>query len=119
MSMFDTVKEKTAKLFGIQHVDFASISHAAYDLVQQNGGIPGLQAKFQAAGLSDLFQSWVSDGEKLSITPEQVQKIFGSESLKLVAEKAGISPADFNTKLAEYLPKIVGDLTPAQPNVSL
>ena len=112
MTMFDTVKQKAAKLFGIQHTDFASLSRAAYDLLEQNGGIPGLQARFQAAGLGEIFQSWLSGEAKLPISAEQVQKIFGTESLRLVAEKESLPAKDFSEKLAESLPKIIEALAP-------
>lgn len=110
MTMFETVKAQAAKLIGIQNTDFASILKAANDLIEENGGIPGLQAKFKAVGLEDIFQSWVSGESKRSITTEQVEQVFGSESVKREAGKLGLTEDDLSAKLATYLPKAVEKL---------
>jgi uncharacterized protein YidB (DUF937 family) len=86
---------------------------AVLQMIQnQPGGISGLLQQFHEKGLGDLVNSWVGSGENAQISPDQVQKVLGTEQVQQVAEKAGISPEAASSKLAEYLPMIVDKLTP-------
>jgi uncharacterized protein YidB (DUF937 family) len=86
---------------------------AVLQMIQnQPGGISGLLQQFHEKGLGELVNSWVGSGENAQISPDQVQKVLGTEQVQQVAEKAGISPEAASSKLAEYLPMIVDKLTP-------
>jgi len=77
-----------------------------------NGGLAGLLEKFKAGGLANLTDSWVSSGENLPISAEQVQSVFGAEQIQQMASKAGIAPEALSGKLAELLPQVVDKATP-------
>jgi uncharacterized protein YidB (DUF937 family) len=86
---------------------------AVLQMIQnQPGGVSGLLQQFHEKGLGDLVNSWVGTGQNQQISPDQVQKVLGTEQVQQVAEKAGISPDAASSKLAEFLPMIMDKLTP-------
>ena len=56
--------------------------------------------------------SWVGTGQNLPISAEQIQHVLGSEQVKELAAKAGISPEAASSHLAQLLPMLVDKLTP-------
>ena len=81
-------------------------------LKNQPGGLSGLVQTFQEKGLGGIVNSWVGTGQNLPISAEQIQGALGSEKVKQLAAKAGISPDVASSKLAELLPTVVDKLTP-------
>jgi uncharacterized protein YidB (DUF937 family) len=89
------------------------IVSAVLQLIQnQPGGISGLLQQFHEKGLGDLVNSWVSTGQNLPVSPDQVQHVLGTEQVQQVAASAGIPAQLASSKLAEFLPMIVDKLTP-------
>jgi uncharacterized protein YidB (DUF937 family) len=78
----------------------------------QPGGLPGLLQSFHDKGLGNLASSWVATGQNLPITAEQIQHVLGSEQVKQMAAKVGISPDAAGTSLAQLLPTLIDKLTP-------
>jgi uncharacterized protein YidB (DUF937 family) len=78
----------------------------------QPGGLPGLVQSFHDKGLGNLVSSWVGTGQNLPISAEQIQHVLGSEQVKQLAAKAGISPDVAGSSLAQLLPTLVDRLTP-------
>lgn len=76
------------------------------------GGLGGLLSAFEGAGLGQLAQSWIGNGQNQAISPDQVQQALGSGPLQELAQAAGISPADAAGHLSEILPGLVDKLTP-------
>jgi uncharacterized protein YidB (DUF937 family) len=81
-------------------------------LLTQSGGLQGLANKFSQSGQGGAFSSWVGMGENQPVSPEQIQKVLGSEQVNALAAKIGVDPAQASDFLAEYLPKVVDKLTP-------
>jgi uncharacterized protein YidB (DUF937 family) len=89
------------------------IVSAVLQLIQnQPGGISGLLQQFHEKGLGDLVNSWVSTGQNLPVSPDQVQHVLGTEQVQQVAANAGVPAQLASSKLAEYLPMIIDKLTP-------
>ena len=80
--------------------------------LEANGGIGGLINRFQQAGLGDRAQSWVSTGPNQSITPQNVEQVFGPEEIAHWANQVGIQPDQMRAVLAEALPRAVDHFTP-------
>lgn len=78
----------------------------------QPGGLSGLVQRFHEKGLGELVNSWVSTGQNLPASSDQIQHVLGNEQVQQFAAKAGISPDLASSKLAELLPMIVDKLTP-------
>lgn len=76
------------------------------------GGLGGLVAKFQQAGLGDVIGSWVGSGQNQAISGEQLSNVLGSDALAGLAGKLGVSPADAAGQLSSILPGLIDQLTP-------
>jgi uncharacterized protein YidB (DUF937 family) len=78
----------------------------------QMGGLAGLIKGFQDKGLGDLVSSWVSTGQNLPISAQQIQSVLGNEQLQGIAAKLGISLDETSNGLASLLPQMIDKLTP-------
>jgi uncharacterized protein YidB (DUF937 family) len=78
----------------------------------QPGGLSGMLQCFHEKGLGGLAASWVGTGQNLPITADQIQHVLGSEQVKQLAAKAGISSESASAALSQLLPSLVDKLTP-------
>jgi uncharacterized protein YidB (DUF937 family) len=76
------------------------------------GGRQGLIQQFAQSGLGQQAQSWVSNGQNLPISVEQITQVLGSGKLQDIAKQLGIGHADAAGGLANLLPEVVNHLTP-------
>jgi uncharacterized protein YidB (DUF937 family) len=76
------------------------------------GGLPGLVQSCQREGLGHVVASWIGTGQNLPITPEQVSQVLGSEKVREIAARVGISPEAAGSVLAKLLPTLVDHATP-------
>ena len=76
------------------------------------GGLGGLMAKFQQAGLGDAVKSWVGSGENHAVTGDQMSSALGSDTIADLAAKMGMSNTDAAGSLASMLPGLIDKLTP-------
>jgi len=76
------------------------------------GGLEGLIAKFQQAGLGDVVASWVGSGHNQAISGDQLGKVLGNETLSSLARQLGVNPGDLAGQLSSVLPGLVDQLTP-------
>ena len=81
-------------------------------LLQQNGGLGGLVEMLNKSGLGQQAASWVSNGDNLPISADQIGKVLGSGPLADLAGKFGIDPQQLSGSLAQYLPEVVNQMTP-------
>ena len=89
------------------------LMHAAMEMIQnQPGGLSGLVQGFEQKGMGGLVQSWVSNGPNPPVSADQVTSVVGSDALKNLAAKAGISPDQAGSQLASLLPGLIDKLTP-------
>jgi uncharacterized protein YidB (DUF937 family) len=79
---------------------------------KETGGLGGLVQAFNQKGLGDVISSWVGTGNNAAITPEQVQEVLGSDVIKQLSEKSGISIDDAKAQIAELLPSLIDKVTP-------
>ena len=79
---------------------------------QQPGGLAGLVQSFQQGGLAEIVNSWVSTGQNLPVSAEQLQSVLGGGRLQDIAAQLGVSPEQASGSLADLLPQVVDKLTP-------
>lgn len=89
-----------------------SLMATALQLLEQNGGIPGVLAKFQQAGLARQAQSWVSTGGNLPISAGDLQKALGPGAIGQIAARLGLPQGEAGSGLATLLPQLIDKLTP-------
>lgn len=95
---------------GSQHNILASVLGMVND--PQIGGLSGLIEKISAGGLGEQVASWVSTGQNLPVTADQIQAVLGSSFVQELAGKMGINTADLSGSLANLLPQVIDRLTP-------
>uniref|UniRef100_Q478Z8 DUF937 domain-containing protein n=1 Tax=Dechloromonas aromatica (strain RCB) TaxID=159087 RepID=Q478Z8_DECAR len=78
----------------------------------QTGGLGGLVQSFQQGGLGNIVNSWVSTGQNLPISAEQIQAVLGGGKLQEIAAQLGVSTEQASGGLADLLPQVVDKLTP-------
>ena len=82
------------------------------DLLKGQGGVGGLVEKLSANGLGDVAGSWISKGQNLNISPEQISQVIGHGPIADFAAKLGVSPEQASETLAGLLPEAIDRLTP-------
>ena len=76
------------------------------------GGLGGLVSSFEQAGLGHIAQSWIGNGPNQSVSPQQLQSVFGQDQVQNMASQAGMQPTDFLSQLSQHLPNAVHGMTP-------
>jgi uncharacterized protein YidB (DUF937 family) len=113
MGLFDSILGAVTGNSGAEAGGANALIGLVGTVLTQSGGLQGLMSKFSQAGQGNTFSSWVGTGENQPISPDQIQKVLGSEQVSALASKMGIDPAQASQMLSQYLPKIVDKLTPA------
>ena len=78
----------------------------------EHGGLGGLVAKFEQAGLGDVVGSWIGKGPNQPVSAEQISSVLGSDAIAGLAAKLGINTQDAAEQLSSVLPGLVNHLTP-------
>jgi uncharacterized protein YidB (DUF937 family) len=81
-------------------------------LIEKHGGVQGIIAQLEQQGLGGTVRSWVGTGANQPITPDQIHQAFGSDTVKQLAAKVGLTPEELAAKLSAVLPQAIDKLTP-------
>jgi uncharacterized protein YidB (DUF937 family) len=76
------------------------------------GGLGGLLKKLEQGGLGNVANSWVGSGQNQPVAPGQLGSALGSNIIKALAQRAGLSEEDLTKQLSQVLPGVVDKLTP-------
>ena len=77
------------------------------------GGLGGLLGKLQKGGLGDIANSWIGSGQNQPVSPKQLSPALGSDIIKALAQRSGLSEEEVTKQLSQILPGVVDKLTPA------
>jgi uncharacterized protein YidB (DUF937 family) len=103
MGMFDGI------LGGVVGAEMATVVNG---LIEKHGGVQGIVAQLEQQGLGGTVRSWVGQGGNQPISPDQIHQAFGSDTVKALAAKIGLSPDVLAAKLSQALPQAIDHLTP-------
>ena len=109
MGLLDSVAGAMLGKLGGEQGGMAQI---AMDLFNQNGGLSGILDKFKQGGLGQAADSWVSKGENMPVSSDQIASVLGNGQLAEMAAKFGINPETLSAQIAQHLPGVVDKLTP-------
>ncbi|MCB1930258.1 MAG: DUF937 domain-containing protein [Rhodocyclaceae bacterium] len=90
----------------------SSLLQLAQQLLQEEGGLQGLVAQLQQAGLGDQVSSWLGTGANLPVSPDQIRDAIGGDMLANLAGQVGLSTEAASQGIADYLPQLVDRLSP-------
>ena len=82
------------------------------DIINKHGGVSGVVNQFQQQGFGDTVKSWVSTGPNMSISPDELHRVLGSDTMAQMAAKFGMTPDELANKLSTVLPQAIDKLTP-------
>lgn len=83
------------------------------DVVQNHpGGVSGMVQSLSAGGLGSIVSSWISTGQNLPVSADQIESALGSGPIADLAAKAGISPDQAKSALSQLLPQVIDKLSP-------
>ncbi|SBT07737.1 conserved hypothetical protein [Candidatus Accumulibacter aalborgensis] len=77
------------------------------------GGLGGLMAKFQQAGLGEVVASWIGSGQNQPISGNQLTDVLGSDVMADLAAKLGTNSGEAAGQLSQVLPGLIDQLTPS------
>jgi uncharacterized protein YidB (DUF937 family) len=103
MGMFDGI------LGGVVGAEMATVING---LIEKHGGIQGIVTQLEQQGLGGTVRSWVGTGMNQPISADQIHQAFGSDAVKELAAKVGLSPDVLAAKLSQVLPQAIDKLTP-------
>ncbi len=77
-----------------------------------SGGLDSLLNQFRNGGLAQQAESWVGNGQNMTVTADQINSVIGQGKIAEIAQQAGIDPAQMSQLLAQALPHLIDKLTP-------
>jgi len=75
-------------------------------------GLGGLLERFQQNGRGDTFKSWVGGGENQAISPEDLKRALGEDTVDALSRETGLDHDELLGQLSQALPEVVDGLTP-------
>lgn len=111
MGLFDSLSGLAGQIQSLQSSDLAG--PVMNELQQQGiGNVNDLVTKMQNSGFGDHVTSWLSgNAQNLPLTPDDVQKVLGSDAVQNLASKLGVDTNQASALLAQHLPAIVRHLS--------
>jgi uncharacterized protein YidB (DUF937 family) len=77
------------------------------------GGLQRILAGAKQQGLGDKANSWVGTGENKQVSPDELRRAVGDDTIREAAAQAGVSEDEAAAGLATLLPQVVDRMTPA------
>ncbi len=108
MGLFDTILGGLAA----KDTQHAALYQEVGSLVNQAGGISGLQQQFQQKGLGGVISGWISNGPNPAVSGEQIIDVIGKDKVAAIAAKAGLTEDQVAAGVSKLLPLVVDHLTP-------
>ena len=80
--------------------------------IENQGGLQNIASQFEKNGFGDTIKSWISQGQNLPITADQIHQALGSDKVKELAAKLGLPVDKLAELLAQHLPQAIDKVTP-------
>jgi len=80
--------------------------------IENQGGLQNIASQFEKNGFGDTVKSWISQGQNLPITADQIQQALGSDKVKELAARMGLPADKLAELLAQHLPQAIDKVTP-------
>ena len=109
MGLFDGLGSVLSDVLQGKEVDFLAVASQVFN---NAGGLNGIVAQLQSAGLGEQVASWIGTGENMPVSAEQIQQALSSEQLQSLAKTFGVDLSHVPELLSTYLPKAVDTASP-------
>jgi uncharacterized protein YidB (DUF937 family) len=81
-------------------------------VLANSGGLQGVVNKLQQAGLDKQVASWLSNGQNIPVTKEQLRAAINDKQLQQIARSLGVPVDQALDVLAKYLPEAIDQASP-------
>ena len=81
-------------------------------VLANSGGLQGVVNKLQQAGLDKQVASWLSNGQNIPVTKEQLRAAINDKQLQQIARSLGVPVDQALDVLAKYLPDAIDQASP-------
>jgi uncharacterized protein YidB (DUF937 family) len=81
-------------------------------VLANSGGLQGVVNKLQQAGLDKQVASWLSNGQNIPVTKEQLRAAINDKQLQQIARSLGVPVDQALDVLTKYLPEAVDQASP-------
>jgi uncharacterized protein YidB (DUF937 family) len=108
MSLFDKIK---GALGSVEASAVPALINAALENTDLHD-LNGLVAKLQQGGLGPQVQSWLSNGQNLEVTAEQLRAALGNQYVQQLAHHFGLPVDEALKLLSAHLPNTVDQASP-------
>jgi uncharacterized protein YidB (DUF937 family) len=113
MSLFDQIAGSLFGGAGGGGAKGAAVIQELATVVDQNGGLSGLIAKFRQSGQGDVAESWVSTSDpNQPVAPDTLHNVLGSDMVQQLAARTGLPIQQLLPIAAQLLPQLVDHMTP-------
>ena len=111
--MFDSIIKEAQEKFNLGDKAGGLLSTLLALMTNKtDGGFNGFLERFREAGLGDVASSWVNAGANTPLSNEQVETVFGEETLEDIADEVELDYDTTTSATAFMTPHIVDNLTP-------
>src|SRR3984893_11445092 len=80
--------------------------------IEKQGGLQNVVSQFEKSGFGDTMKSWISHGQNLPITADQIHQALRSDKVKELPAKMGLPADKIAEMLAHHLPHAIDKVTP-------
>ncbi|MCD1266720.1 DUF937 domain-containing protein [Shinella sp. AETb1-6] len=109
MGLLDGLQNIVSDALNGKPVDLMAV---AGQVLQNAGGLNGIVAQLNQAGLGEQVTSWIGTGSNLPISEGQIKTALSSDTLRNLAQSFGVDVDQLPQLLAEHLPKMVDKASP-------
>jgi uncharacterized protein YidB (DUF937 family) len=81
-------------------------------LVQKSGGLTAILDRLRKSGLNQQADSWVSTGNNLPVSGQQISQALGPGMMDQLGAQTGLDSSQLGDALAQLLPTLVNQMTP-------
>ncbi|GAA4027277.1 YidB family protein [Actimicrobium antarcticum] len=85
---------------------------AVVALASSTGGLSGLLQQLRDSGLQEQVASWIGLGENQPVSAGQIHSALGEAQVSDIALHSGVPTEQAAASLAQFLPKLIDQLTP-------
>ena len=100
---------------GLSEFRKSRVTKVVYDRLGADPGRTRRRAvltRFRQGGLAQQADSWVSTGQNMNISGDQLQQVFGSSTISDLASQLGMSEDQAGSAMAQLLPEVINRVTP-------
>ena len=113
MTILEPIINEVSEQFGLRG-KAGPLMTALLSLIsnESTGGLQGFLDQFRRLGLGETVSSWVSRGSNTPVTPEQVERAIGADTVNGMASHVSAPRSAVASALAFMIPRVVDLLTP-------